>query len=103
MTKKDREVVEGEVLSEDSLEANRAYREYAQKPTDPALAGVWLLGLASLFFSFIPIFGLALAIIALVVCLAKKTPPILPIIAIIIGSITTSIFLLLWLLLKAIF
>jgi hypothetical protein len=103
MAKQEKIVVEGEIVTDETVAHSRSYQRYTHKPKDSALVSIWLFGLIAIFFSFIPIFGLALSIIAFIVCLVKKVPPILPIIGIIIGSITTSLFLLLWLVLKAIF
>ena len=103
MTKQEKVVVEGEVVTDSSVANGPRYQQYTHKPSDSAQVGIWIFGIFAVFFSFIPIFGLLLSIIALVVSAIKKVPPVLPIVGIIIGSVTTSIFLLLWLVLKAIF
>lgn len=102
MAKQERVVVEGEIVTDNTV-SNSSYRQYTQKPADTKIAWVWVLGVIAAFLSFIPIFGLGVSIVAFVVHLVKKVPPILPIFGIIIGTVTTSLFLLLWLVLKAIF
>ncbi len=103
MPKQEKIVVEGEIITDNTVANGSGYRQYAHKPNDSALIGVWVLGIIAVFFSFVPIFGLGLSVIALIVSSIKKVPPVLPILGIVIGSITTSLFLLLWLVLKAIF
>lgn len=102
MAKQERVVVEGEIVTDNTV-AGTSYKQYTQRPADTKLAWVWVLGIIAAFLSFIPIIGLGISILAFVVHLIKKVPPILPIFGIIIGTITTSLFLLLWLVLKAIF
>jgi hypothetical protein len=102
MAKQERVVVEGEIVT-DSTMSHSNYRQYTQKPADTSLAWVWVIGIVAAFLSFIPLFGLSVSILAFAVHIIKKVPPILPIFGMIIGTITTSLFLLLWLVLKAIF
>lgn len=103
MAKNERIVVEGEIVTDNSVANGPRYTQYAHKPNDSALVGVWLFGVFAVFFSLIPIFGLVVSVAALAVFLLKKVPPILPIVGLVIGSVTTCIFLLLWLVLKALF
>lgn len=103
MAKKKEEAVEGEIVSDSEVKQSYSYKQYASKPADSALVWVWTFSLVALIFSIIPIIGLGLCVLALILCLIKETPPVLPIIGIIIGGFTTSIFLLFWLVLKAIF
>ncbi len=103
MAKPEKVVVEGEIVSDSTLANDSKYQQYAQRPTDSALIGVWTFSIFALFFSFVPIFGLIISVFSLIVCVIKKIPPVLPVIGIIISTITTSLFLLLWLVIKAIF
>lgn len=103
MVKKSSKAVEGEIVVDSDISQSSSYRQYTARPTDSALVGIWLFSVVALFFSLVPIIGLGLCAVALVLCLVKKIPPVLPILGIIIGTFTTSIFLLLWLVLKAIF
>lgn len=63
----------------------------------------WIFGLLSLPFALIPVFGFLFAAIALVVNLVKRTPPILPVIALVISGLITSFFLILSFIISAIF
>ncbi len=104
MVNENKVVVEAEVIesSGPNKEQFKNYTAYTKKPQDSSLVGVWLLCVFSIFFSLVPIFGLAIAVIALITCIIKKVPPILPILSIIIGTISTGIFLFIWLVIKAI-
>lgn len=102
VSKKD-EAVEGEIVSDTEVKRSTSYKQYTSKPADSALIWVWTFSLIALIFSIVPIIGLGLCVLALILCLIKNTPPVLPVIGIIIGGFTTSIFLLFWLVLKAIF
>ena len=105
MAKTEKVVIEGEIVSPTKPDRGRfkSYQSYTTKPTDGALVGVWLFSITCLFLSIIPYVGLVLAILSLVACLVKKIPPILPILSIIISLIVTSIFIVIWAILGAIF
>jgi hypothetical protein len=93
--------IEGEIVSQ----PNTSRSSYTYKTTELSAGSGWLLwfGLFAVFMSLIPIIGLALSLVALVVSKLNKFPIILPIIGIVIGTFTTSVFLLFWLVIKAIF
>lgn len=104
MTKNEKIIVEAEVVNSGSASTSyKSHTTYTQKPSDSALVGAWILGVIAVFLSLIPIIGLGVAFVALLANLPKKIPPILPIIAIVIGSVSTGIFVFFWLVLKAIF
>lgn len=103
MTNKKHTVVEGEIIETGNVTDSGGFQRFTKRTGDSALAWVWLLSIFALFISFIPVIGLVTAFVALGACLVKKVPPVLPIIAIIISSVITSVFLLFWLVLKAIF
>lgn len=62
----------------------------------------WFLGILSLPIALIPFFGFIFAIIALIVNIVKKTPPILPIIALLISGLVSSFFAIVIILFSAI-
>ena len=99
------EIIEAEVVNRGGTNTDQhfTYVAYGQKPSDPALVGVWIFGIISLFMSIIPVIGWFVALLALFASMLKKVPPILPVIALVISSVITGLFMFIWLVLKAIF
>lgn len=93
------QAVEAEIIRESAGD----FTSGAQNTSRSTQLFAWVVGAIALFVSFIPFIGFAIALIALFINVYKKVPPVLPILAIIIGSITTSLFAFFWLILKAIF
>ena len=93
-----KEIIEAEIIDNSKNKNNSSSYAYAAQNKN-ASAFAWSMGFSSILFAFIPIFGFIYAWIALLINIIKKTPPILPIISLIIsGFITTSFVLFVWVL-----
>lgn len=85
--------IEGEVIQQpEGFYYKEQYREYSEK-TKNISGFAWTVSFLSLLFSFVPVFGFAFGIFALIVAIIKKTPKIIPIISLFIASFVTMFVL----------
>jgi hypothetical protein len=88
-----KQVHEAEIIQEPKgFSYKESYATYTTQAKGTSVF-VWSLTIVSLFLSFIPVIGFILAWVALIANIIKKIPPIIPIIALIISSFITTIFL----------
>ena len=98
-----KEYIEAEIVQEPTgFSYKEQYRTYNTEAKGISKLA-WFLGVLSLPLALIPFFGFIFAIIALIINIAKKTPPILPIISLIISGLVSSFFAIIILLFSAIF
>lgn len=96
-------VIEAEIINEpEGFSYKERYETYSTQ-TKQVSSFAWIVSIASLFFSLIPVFGFIFALVAFIIAIIKKIPPVLPVIALIISGFVTSIFLLIVMLIRAIF